>query len=59
MRVWSERLEGKRPLVKPRRRWEDDPKIDFKEIWGEGVNRIHMLQDRDQWRVLTNTVLNL
>jgi hypothetical protein len=48
--------EGKRPLGRPRRRWVDNIKM---EIGWDGVDWIDMAQDRDQWRVLVNTVLNL
>jgi hypothetical protein len=50
--------EGKRPLGRPRRRWEDNIKMDLREIWG-GVDWIDLAQDRDQWRPLVNTVMNL
>jgi hypothetical protein len=51
--------EGKRPLGRPSRRCEDNIKIDLREIeWG-GMDCIHLGQDRDQWEVLVNTVLNL
>jgi hypothetical protein len=50
--------EGKRPLGRPRRRWEDDIKIYFGEIeWG-GEGCIDLAQDKDQWRALVNTVMN-
>jgi hypothetical protein len=51
--------EGKRPLGRPRRRSVDNIKIDLREIGRDGVDLIDMAQDRDQWRVLVNTVLNL
>jgi hypothetical protein len=51
--------EGKRPLGRPRRRWADNIKMDFREIDWDGVDWIDMAQDRDQWRALVNTVLNL
>jgi hypothetical protein len=51
--------EGKRPLGKPRRRWVDNIKMDLGEIGWDGVNWIDMVQDRDQWRALVSTVLNL
>jgi hypothetical protein len=51
--------EGKRPLGRPRRRWEDDIKMDLREIWREFVDWIHPAQERDRWQVLVNTVLNL
>jgi hypothetical protein len=51
--------EGKRPLGRPRRRWVDNIKIDLSEIGRDGVDWIDTAQDRDQCRVLVNTVLNL
>jgi hypothetical protein len=51
--------EGKRPLGRPRRRWEDNIRMDLREIvWG-GMDWIDLAQDRDQWRALVNTVMNL
>jgi hypothetical protein len=51
--------EGKRPLGGPRRRWVDNIKMNLREIGWDGVDWIDMAQDRDQWRALVNTVLNL
>jgi hypothetical protein len=51
--------EGKRPLGRPRRRWVDNIKIDLREIVWDGVDWIDLAQDRDQWRALVNTVMNL
>jgi hypothetical protein len=51
--------EGKRPLGKPRRRWPDNIKMDLREIGWEGMGWIDVTQDRDQWRALVNTVMNL
>jgi hypothetical protein len=51
--------EGKRPLGRPRRRWVDDIKIDLREIGWDGMDWIDLAQDRDQWRALVNTVMNL
>jgi hypothetical protein len=51
--------EGKRPLGRPRRRWANNIKMDLREIGWDGVDWIDMAQDRDQWRALVNTVLNL
>jgi hypothetical protein len=51
--------EGKRPLGKPRRRWEDNIRMDLSEIGWEGVDWIHLPQDTDQWWALVNTVMNL
>jgi hypothetical protein len=46
------KTEGKRPLGRPRRRWEDDIKTDVKEVVWKVVDWIHLAQDRDQWRAL-------
>jgi hypothetical protein len=51
--------EGKRSLGRLRRRWEDNIRMDLKEIGWENVDRIHVAHVRDQWRVLVNTVMNL
>jgi hypothetical protein len=51
--------EGKRPLGIPRRRWVGNIKMDLREIRWDGVDLMDMAQDRDQWRALVNTVLNL
>jgi hypothetical protein len=51
--------EGKRPLGRPRRRWVDDIKIDLREIGWGGMDWIDLVQDRDQWRALVNTEMNL
>jgi hypothetical protein len=51
--------EGKRPLGRPRRRWVDNIKIDLREIGWGGMDWIDLAQDRDQWRALVNTVMNL
>jgi hypothetical protein len=53
------RPEGRRPLGKPRRRWEDNIKIDLRETGFGDVGWIHLAQDRDRWRALVNTVMNL
>jgi hypothetical protein len=53
------RPEGRRPLGIPRRRWEDNIKIDLREIGFGDVYWIHLAQDRDRWRALVNTVMNL
>jgi hypothetical protein len=52
------KVEGKRPLGRPRRRWEDAIKRDLREISWEGVECIHLAQDRDLWRAVVNTVMN-
>jgi hypothetical protein len=51
--------EGKRQLRKPRRRWMDNIKIDLREIECDGMNWIDLAQDKDHWRALVNTVMNL
>jgi hypothetical protein len=53
------RPEGKRPLGRPRRRWEDNIKLDLGEIGIDGANWIRLTQDRVQWRAFVNTVMNL
>jgi hypothetical protein len=50
---------GKRPLGRPRRRWVDNIKMDLREIGSAGVDWIDLAQDREQWRALFNTVMNL
>jgi hypothetical protein len=49
----------KRPLGRPRRRWEDNIKIDLKETWIDGANWIRLDQDRFRWRAFVNIVTNL
>jgi hypothetical protein len=51
--------EGKRSLGRPRLRWVDNIKIDLREIGWVGVDWIDVVQDRDKWRALVNTVMNL
>jgi hypothetical protein len=51
--------EGKRPLGRPRRRWVDNIKLDLGEVGWDGVDWIDLAQNRDQWRSLVNTVMNL
>jgi hypothetical protein len=58
-RILVGKPEGKRPLGRPRCRWVDNIKMDFREIGRDGVDRMDMAQDRDQWRAIVNTVLNL
>jgi hypothetical protein len=51
--------EGKRPLERPARRWEDNIKMDLIKIeWG-GMDWIDLVPDRDQWRALVKSVMNL
>jgi hypothetical protein len=51
--------EGKEPPVRPRRRWEDNIKIGLRETGWDGMEYIYLAQDRDEWRALVNTVMNL
>jgi hypothetical protein len=58
-RVLVRRPEGKRPLGRPRLRWEDNIKMDLREIGIDGANWIRVVQDRVQWRAFLNMVMNL
>jgi len=51
--------EGKRPLGRPRRRWEDNIKMDLQEVGCEGMDGIELALDRDRWRALVTAVMNL
>jgi hypothetical protein len=53
------RPEEKRPLERPRRRWEDGIKMDLREIGFGGVDWIRLAQDRDRWRAVVSAVKNL
>jgi hypothetical protein len=58
-RILVEKPEGKRPLGRPRRRWVHNIKVDLREIeWGD-MDWIDLSQDRDRWRALVNTAMNL
>jgi hypothetical protein len=48
------KTEGKRPLARPRRRWEDNIRMDFREIGFKGVEWMHMDRDRNEWRAFVN-----
>jgi hypothetical protein len=50
--------EGGGPLERPRRRWEDNIKMDLQEVGGGRENWMELVQDRDRWRVLVGTVKN-
>jgi hypothetical protein len=54
-----ERREGKRPLERPRGRWEDNSKMDLQEVEWWGMDWVDLAQDRDRWRALVNAVMNL
>jgi hypothetical protein len=51
--------EGKRPLGRPRCRWDDKIRMDLREIMWIDVDWIHLIQERDQWLALVNMVMNL
>jgi len=57
-RVIVGKPEGKRPLGRPRRRWEDTIKMDLREMGG-GEDWMELVRDRNRWRALVNTVMNL
>jgi hypothetical protein len=58
-RVLVGKTEGKRSLERPRRRWEDGIRMDLRETGWGSVDWIQLAQDRDRWRGLVNTVMNL
>jgi hypothetical protein len=58
-RIFVGKPEGKRPSGRPRHRWEDNVRMDLREIGLGGMDWIDLAQDRDQWRALMNTAMNL
>jgi hypothetical protein len=56
-RFWWGKPEGKRPLGRPRRRWEDNIKMDLQEVGCEGMDWIELAQDRNRWRDFGNAVM--
>jgi hypothetical protein len=58
-RILVVKPEGKRPLGKPRRRWVENIRTDLREIGWNVMDWVDLAQDRDQWRALVNTVMNL
>jgi hypothetical protein len=58
-RVLMGKPKGKRPLGRPRSRWEDGIRKDLREIGWGSVEWIQLAQDRNQWQALVNTVMNL
>jgi hypothetical protein len=58
-RILMGKPEGKRILGRPRRRWAGNIKMNLREIGWDGIDWINLAQDRDRWRTLVNTVMNL
>jgi hypothetical protein len=58
-RILVGKPEGKRPLGRPRRRWVDNIKMVLREIGWDGMDWLDLAQNRDQWRALLNTAMNL
>jgi hypothetical protein len=58
-RILVGKSEGKRALGRTRRKWVHNIKMDVREIGWSGMDQIDLAQDRDQWRALVNTVMNL
>jgi len=50
--------DGKRPLRRPRRKWEDNMKMDLQEVGCGGMDWIRLVQDRDRWRAVVNAAMN-
>ena len=57
-RVLVGKSEGKRPLGRPRRNWEDNIKMYLQVVGCRGMDWIELVQDKDRWRALVNTVMN-
>jgi len=57
-RVLVRKPEGMRPLGRPRRRWEDNIKMDLQELGGDCGDWMELAQDRERWRALVSTVMN-
>jgi hypothetical protein len=53
------KTEGKIPLCRTRRRWQDDIRMGLRKIGWENVDWIHLARDRDMWRALVNTIIKL
>jgi hypothetical protein len=58
-RVLVESLEARRPPGRPSLRWDDNIKMDLQEVEWRGVDWIALAEDRDRWRALVNTVMNI
>ena len=57
--VLVEKPEGRRPLGRPRRKWEDNIKMDLQKVGCGGINWIELAQDSDRWRAIVNAIMNL
>jgi hypothetical protein len=58
-KILVRKTEGRRPLGRPRNRREDNIRMDLREVGWEGVDWMLLSEDRDHWRALVNTVMNL
>ena len=58
-KVLVDKPEGKRPLLRPRHKWEHNIKMDLQEVRCGGMDWIELAQDRDRWWALVNAVMNL
>jgi hypothetical protein len=58
-RVLVGKPEGKRPLERPRHRWEDNIRMDLQDVGCGGMDWIGLTQDRDRWRAIVNVIMNL
>ena len=58
-RVLVGKPEGKKPLVRPRFRWEDNSKVDLQKTGCRGMDWIDLVQDRDRWQALVDMVMNI
>jgi hypothetical protein len=58
-RIFVEKFEGKRPVGRSRRRWQDNIRIDLRETGWNVVKWMHLAQDRGHWRALVKTVMSL
>jgi hypothetical protein len=58
-RILVGKPDGKRPLGRPRRRWVDNIKMDFREVGWDGRDWIDLAQDMDRWKAYVNAVMNL
>jgi hypothetical protein len=58
-RVLFRNPEGKRPLGRPRRKWEDNVGTDLEDMGWDSMDWIDLAEDRDQWHAIVNTVMNI